>query len=73
MSNQAVVEDAFDMGIWIARNHPQNGMLGLYHGKPVRTKYCWEPTGDMRILDPQWFPEVTWENSPKELVIKEDE
>ena len=64
------------MGIWIARN--KDGTLEVYVEKPVRKKTCFEESqsglykGWIVDLDEALYPEVTWENSPKELTIKEE-
>lgn len=64
------------MGIWIARN--KDGTLEVYVEKPVRKKTCFEESqsglykGWIRNLDEALYPELTWENSPKELTIKEE-
>ena len=61
--------------IWIARDKcgrlytfsvkPERGILSDHWLTDDFSKRC-------RIND-DWFPEVTWENSPIELVIKEKE
>lgn len=64
------------MGIWIARN--KDGTLEVYVEKPVRKKTCFEESqsglykGWIDNLDEALYPELTWENSPKELTIKEE-
>ena len=64
------------MGIWIARN--KDGTLEVYVEKPVRKKTCFEESqsglykGWIGHLDEALYPELTWENSPKELTIKEE-
>ena len=64
------------MGIWIARN--KDGTLEVYVEKPVRKKTCFEESqsglykGWIGNLDEALYPELTWENSPKELKIKEE-
>lgn len=64
------------MGIWIARN--KDGTLEVYVEKPVRKKPCFEESqsglynGWIGNLDEALYPELTWENSPKELTIKEE-
>lgn len=69
--------------LWIARD--KNGDLHAFSGKPFR--HCWdddEPTvftnwDDVPFLvrlDESEFPEVTWENSPRQVelkLIEEDE
>lgn len=67
--------------IWIARD--KNGSLYLYSNKPkVDSKGIFYGESEQeRIfitnneffekIDPNWFPEVTFKNSPKELIIKD--
>ncbi len=63
--------------IWIARD--KDGRLYAYKTRPKRSQDMWidmayyERGGTSRELNPAWLPEVTWENSPIELVIKEKE
>lgn len=59
------------MGIWIARN--LDGTLDAYSVKPVRKKRRFESEIKdwLDCLDDDMYPEVTWENSPKELIIKD--
>lgn len=61
--------------IWIARD--KDGTLCAYDQKPCRIAFeeIWLPeNGDDRrnyeVFNDDWFPEVTWENSPIELVPK---
>lgn len=59
--------------IWIARD--KDGTLYVHIRKPKRDTFngIWVNNGDNRsyeVLDGDWFPEVTWENSPIELVPK---
>lgn len=70
--------------MWIARD--KNGELYLYPQKPIKNEEWGvysentEAEGIFMIgrdvmysfiqLDANLYPEVTWENSPKELVIK---
>lgn len=62
------------MGIWIARN--SDGTLELYHEKPIRgnTHFKASENGYMKgwidCLDDEMYPQVTWENSPKEMTVK---
>lgn len=62
------------MGIWIARD--KNGSLWVYEAKPWRGqdgkfKLDQHDSGYMKVNDNSLYPEVTWENSPKELTVKE--
>lgn len=62
--------------MWIARD--RNGSLYAYNRKPVRFEDyfgClteWGTWDEELGLDKNDYPEVTWENSPKELVVKEE-
>ena len=64
------------LSVWIARD--KNGELYLYKSKPWR---CKEDTNghfdcdEILILsmDEDMYPEITWENSPKEFNLKEVE
>ena len=59
--------------MWIARD--ESGCLWIYTLKPVRRISTFAPK-DVNTFYNQisgvFYPEVTWENSPKELVVKED-
>ena len=63
--------------IWIARDLAGN-LIG-FRRKPIRNTDSLE--WDMSVKEPfgmwelhaNWFPEVTWETEPIELVIKEKE
>lgn len=63
--------------MWIARN--KSGTLVLWCNKPVRQDDSWYSNDGCFILDsvlsPTFgevtlFPEVTWENSPKQVELK---
>ena len=58
--------------MWIARD--RDGGLYIYANEPTRSEYgFFYSEGDGEFLPNVFFPEVTWENSPKELVVKEEE
>ena len=60
-----------DMGIWLARD--RDGRLYAYNVPPRKGLEEFEPeeVGDLiGAVDDSLHPEVTWENSPKELVVK---
>lgn len=58
--------------MWIARD--ENGSLYIYDNKPVRRKGRFEDESDeYEEISEYYFPEVTWENSPKELVVKKED
>lgn len=62
------------MSLWIARD--KDGTLAAYHEKPIRKKDRFEEAesghhkGWADYLDDSEYPQVTWENSPKELTVK---
>ena len=62
--------------MWIARD--KDGSLSAYEKKPTRFDSYFgvvtdSGTWDSELwLDEKEYPEVTWESSPKELVVKED-
>ena len=61
------------MKMWVARDF--GGGLYLFPEKPIKlVEYkCWDGE-DWYKIDQDFFPEVTFENSPKlvEIVIKEE-
>lgn len=57
--------------IWIARD--MFGDLCISSEKPVRNNGCWEICDGLEISDSDWFPDLTWDSEPIELVIKEKE
>lgn len=56
------------MRIWIARN--LDGTLELYGEQPIRKVDCFYGTEWIGMVDDYKYPEVTWQNSPKELTVK---
>lgn len=58
--------------MWIARD--KDGSLWLYEVKPTMVNGMWTSPRMYRCADITAFDsvltEVTWENSPKELIIK---
>ena len=56
------------MKLWIARE--KNWQLYGYAEKPVFVDDEWVSMGGIYFLDADLFPEVTFENSPKEVEIK---
>lgn len=55
--------------IWIARN--KDGSLFFYDKKPIghdSTSWIVSPDCMNERIGDDWFPEITWENSPIELV-----
>lgn len=61
------------MKLWIARD--ENGLLGLHKREPYRHSGLYGTdvfTGGILVcyLPSNEFPEVTWENSPKEIELK---
>ena len=56
--------------MWLARD--LNGILCLYENKPVkRNTYFTDVNSSIGYiyLPPEWFPEITWENSPQKVEI----
>ena len=60
------------MRAWIARD--KDGMLFIYTQppsiNPIREDVYMVNNGDFLSIDKNLFPEVTFENSPKEVEIK---
>lgn len=57
--------------MWIARD--KDGSLFLYDRPPLKADFndCWAISeGKMYQLPPTVFPEVKWENGPRELLVK---
>ena len=66
--------------MWIARD--KDGALYIYASKPVREGDMFSANGEMLLttftkrcmqINRELYPNVTWENSPKELIIKTEE
>jgi len=61
----------------IARD--KDGALYIYASKPVRREDMFSPNGEKLLtnfrmlmqINSELYPNVTWENSPKELIIKD--
>ena len=62
--------------MWIARD--KDGRLTVFIAKPKRydeyfgARTVWGTWEAGLWIDKESYPEVTWENSPKELVVKEE-
>lgn len=58
------------MKLWVARD--KDGRLYLYDSKPIREKDYFDVKAfALNVeLNPTYFPEVTFENSPREVEIK---
>ena len=72
------------MKLWIARN--EKGALNLYYTKPKKfdggffliSRYsgeiiswdCYNTEGEWMRLNPNLYPEVTYENSPQQVELK---
>lgn len=59
------------MKLWIARNI--NGKLVLFEEKPYVVDGdwgTWRTYGNYMVIDKKMFPEVTFENSPREVELK---
>lgn len=61
-----------EKSIWIARD--KDGTLTIFDDKPILDCDNWynedEYAGNFSIIASTFFPEITFENSPKELIIK---
>lgn len=62
-------ERGLSVSVWIARD--KNGELYLYKSEPWRNGLCFD-CDEILILsmDEDMYPEITWENSPKEFELK---
>ena len=56
------------MKLWIARD--KSGFLYLLDKKPTLDGEYWVSNGSWSSIDIEYFPEVTFENSPQELELK---
>lgn len=56
------------MKIWFARD--KSGFLYLHDKKPTLDGEYWVSNGSLSSIDIEYFPEVTFENSPQELELK---
>ena len=57
-----------EMSVWIARD--KNGELYLYKSEPWRNGLCFDCDEILLPIDEDMYPEITWENSPKEFELK---
>jgi hypothetical protein len=63
--------------LWIARDKV-DGSLWIFNEKPLRNGIEFRSPlspdmGGLEVMvDSRLYPELTWENSPKELIVKED-
>lgn len=56
------------LSVWIARD--KNGELYLYKSEPWRNGLCFDCDEMLLPMDSDMYPEITWENSPKEFELK---
>lgn len=60
--------------LWIARD--KDNSLFIYSKKPIKDynfyKYDIEDVLDSTLIPEELYPELTFENSPKQLIIKQD-
>lgn len=60
--------------VWIARD--KNGTLAIFENKPIldydNAWYCEDVDEGFNIINSEMFSEITFENSPKQLIIKQD-
>ena len=64
-----------EKGVWIARD--KDGTLAIFENKPIidyddDAWYGEDADEEFSIINRDMFPEITFENSPKQLIIKED-
>lgn len=59
-----IMEEEF---LWIARDI--TGTLLCHTGKP-KCKFGYWYSSYMMIVNPKWYPEVTFENSPQKVELK---
>lgn len=64
----AVASKERGLSVWIARD--KNGELCLYKSKPCRCGQCFDFDEVFMPMDEDMYPEITWENSPKEFELK---
>lgn len=57
-----------EMSVWIARD--KNGELYLYKSEPWINGLCFDCDEILLPIDEDMYPEITWENSPKEFELK---
>lgn len=60
--------------LWIARD--KDNSLFIYSKKPIKNYnsyiYAAEDDLDSTSISEELYPEITFENSPKQLIIKQD-
>jgi hypothetical protein len=61
--------------IWIARDRddaPDDKGLYLFNRKPcvLRDNGMWDADGEALQLPEEWFPEITYANSPQKVELK---
>ena len=56
------------MELWIARD--KSGFLNLYDKKPTFDGEYWVSNSSWSSIDLEYFPEVTFENSPQKVELK---
>lgn len=54
--------------MWLAKDY--DGSVWLYSQKPKRLDECFKGK-DQVYIGENVIPELTWENSPKEMIFKE--
>ena len=63
-----VANEERGLSVWIARD--KNGELYLYKSEPWRNGLCFDCDEMLLPMDEDMYPEITWENSPKEFELK---
>ena len=56
------------MKLWIARE--KSGLLCLYDKEPTFDSEYWISNGSWSLIDLEYFPEITFENSPQEVELQ---
>ena len=57
--------------MWIARNKPKGSRIKVFKNKPIFKGYYFDsPEGCVCELPKELFPNFTFEDSPKQIVLK---
>jgi hypothetical protein len=60
--------------LWVAKDNNEYGDVYLYDNKPIRAENCWiesyaHPDTHCHLTNADWFPGLTFENSPRKVKI----
>lgn len=59
------------MILWVSKNKPKGSPIKVFKTKPTFKGYYFDsPEGCFCILPDELFPNLTFENSPKQLILK---